>query len=61
MLGKAVHLTVKKVEEDTSDLYPVTDLQYAPNTGDNMPIIPIVILGIAALGGIILIIRRKLV
>ena len=31
-----------------------------PNTGDNMPIIPIVILGIAALGGIIiLIIRRK--
>lgn len=32
-----------------------------PNTGDNTPIIPIVILGIAALGGIILIIRRKLV
>lgn len=32
-----------------------------PNTGDNMPIIPIAILCIAALGGIILIIRRKLV
>lgn len=33
----------------------------APNTGDNMPIIPIAILCIAALGGIILIIRKKLV
>ncbi|MCM1082438.1 MAG: SpaA isopeptide-forming pilin-related protein [Clostridium sp.] len=32
-----------------------------PNTGDNMPIIPIVVLCIAALGGMILIIRKKLV
>ncbi|MCM1287440.1 MAG: SpaA isopeptide-forming pilin-related protein [Clostridium sp.] len=32
-----------------------------PNTGDHMPIIPIAVLCIAALGGMILIIRKKLV
>lgn len=48
------------VMKDARDNTSSTTIK-GPNTGDAMPIIPIVILGIAALGGIILIIRRKLV
>lgn len=49
------------VMKDARDPNYTSSVIKGPNTGDNMPIIPIVILGIAALGGIILIIRRKLV
>jgi len=49
------------VMKDARDPNYTSSVIKGPNTGDNMPIIPIVILGIAALGGIIFIIRRKLV
>ena len=49
------------VMKDARDPNYTSSVIKGPNTGDNMPIIPIVILGIAALGGIILIIRRRLV
>lgn len=48
------------VMKDARDKTSSTTIK-GPNTGDNMPIIPIAILCIAALGGIILIIRKKLV
>lgn len=49
------------VMKDARDPNYTSNVIKGPNTGDNMPIIPIAILAIAALGGIIFIIRRKLV
>lgn len=49
------------VMKDARDPNYTSSVIKGPNTGDNMPIIPIAILGIAALGGIIFIIRRRLV